>query len=138
MGKIPENNSVSQSEVRSRWPDTPGRQLNFHGDLQLLAQPRTFAAWAQTGVPKGLGGLLETPFGGPEHVLRYLGRCTHRVAHFNHAWFPSLSEFRWRDSAHNNEQKLLTLAVDEFFAPLPELQPHSSSALHMAHNSLGF
>ncbi len=57
------------------------------------------------------------PFGGPEHVLRYLGRYTHRVAISNHrlvSFADGKVTFRWRDSAHNNEQKLLTLAVDEF------------------------
>ena len=57
------------------------------------------------------------PFGGPEYVLRYLGRYTHRVAISNHrlvSFADGKVTFRWRDSAHNNEQKLLTLAVDEF------------------------
>ena len=50
-------------------------------------------------------------------MLRYLGRYTHRVAISNHrlvAFADGKVTFRWRDSAHNNEQKLLTLAVDEF------------------------
>jgi hypothetical protein len=57
------------------------------------------------------------PFGGPEHVLQYLGRYTHRVAISNHRLVSLADEkvtFRWRDSAHNNEQKLLTLSLDEF------------------------
>ena len=57
------------------------------------------------------------PFGGPEHVLRYLGRYTHRVAISNHrlvSFAGGTVTFRWRDSAHNNEQKLLTLSPDEF------------------------
>jgi hypothetical protein len=57
------------------------------------------------------------PFGGPEYVLRYLGRYTHRVAISNHrlvAFTDGKVTFRWRDSTHNNEQKLLSLAVDEF------------------------
>jgi len=57
------------------------------------------------------------PFGGPEYVLQYLGRYTHRVAISNHR-LVSFAEgkvtFRWRDSAHNNEQKLMTLSLDEF------------------------
>jgi hypothetical protein len=57
------------------------------------------------------------PFGGPEHVLRYLGRYTHRVAISNHR-LVSLEgrqvTFRWRDSAHGNQQRLMTLAVEEF------------------------
>jgi len=50
-------------------------------------------------------------------VLQYLGRYTHRVAISNHR-LVSLADgkvtFRWRDSAHHNEQKLLTLSLDEF------------------------
>jgi putative transposase len=57
------------------------------------------------------------PFGGPEYVLQYLGRYTHRVAISNHR-LASFAEgkvtFRWRDSAHHNEQKLLTLSQNEF------------------------
>jgi hypothetical protein len=57
------------------------------------------------------------PFGGPEYVLQYLGRYTHRVAISNHR-LVSFAEgkvtFRWRDSAHHNEQKLMPLLLDEF------------------------
>jgi hypothetical protein len=57
------------------------------------------------------------PFGGPEYVLQYLGRYTHRVAISNHrlvSFAGGKVTVRWRDSAHNNEQKLLTLSLDEF------------------------
>jgi Putative transposase len=57
------------------------------------------------------------PFGGPEYVLQYLSRYTHRVAISNHrlvSFVDGKVTFRWRDSAHNNEQKLLTLSLDEF------------------------
>jgi len=57
------------------------------------------------------------PFGGPEYVLQYLGPYASRVAISNHR-LVSFTEgkvtFRWRDSAHHNEQKLLTLSIDEF------------------------
>jgi hypothetical protein len=49
-------------------------------------------------------------------VLQYLGRYTHRVAISNHrlvSFAEGMVTFRWRDSAHNNEQKL-TLPLDEF------------------------
>ena len=63
------------------------------------------------------GQYLKRPFGGPEYVVHYLGRYTHRVAISNHR-LVSFSDgqvtFRWRDSAHHNEQKLLTLPLDEF------------------------
>ena len=92
-------------------------KLNFHGDLNLLAQPKTFAAWLRPLFRKDWVVYAKRPFGGPEHVLRYLGRYTHRVAISNHrlvSFADGKVTFRWRDSAHNNEQKLLTLAVDEF------------------------
>jgi len=92
-------------------------QLNFHGDLTLLAQPKTFATWLRPLYRTDWIVYLKPPFGGPEYVLQYLGRYTHRVAISNHR-LVSLAEgnvtFRWRDSAHNNEQKLLTLSLDEF------------------------
>jgi len=92
-------------------------QLHFHGDLQLLAQPKTFAAWLRPLHRHDWVVYLKPPFGGPEHVLHYLGRYTHRVAISNHR-LVSFSDgqvtFRWRDSAHHNEQKLLTLSLDEF------------------------
>jgi hypothetical protein len=50
-------------------------------------------------------------------VLQYLGRYTHRVAISNHRLVSFAEDqvtFRWRDSAHNNEQKALTLSLDEF------------------------
>jgi hypothetical protein len=92
-------------------------QLNFHGDLKLLAQTKTFAAWLRPLYRQDWIVYLKRPFGGPAYVLQYLGRYTHRVAISNHR-LVSLADgkvtFRWRDSAHNNEQKLMTLSLDEF------------------------
>ena len=92
-------------------------KLDFHGDLKLLAQPKTFAAWLRPLFRKDWVVYAKRPFGGPEQVLRYLGRYTHRVAISNHrlvSFADGKVTFRWRDSAHHNEQKLLSLAVDEF------------------------
>jgi hypothetical protein len=92
-------------------------QLRFHGDLTPLAQPKTFSSWMRPLFRKDWVVYSKRPFGGPEHVLHYLGRYTHRVAISNHR-LVSLADqkvtFRWRDSAHNNAQKLLTLSLDEF------------------------
>jgi hypothetical protein len=49
------------------------------------------------------------PFGGAEHVLNYLARCTHRVIISNHrlvAFNNDRVSFRWRDYAHGGKQKL--------------------------------
>ena len=92
-------------------------QLRFEGDLKLLAQPKTFAAWLRPLYRQAWVVYLKPPFGGPEYVLQYLGRYTHRVAISNHrlvSFTNGQVTFRWRDSAHHNELKLLTLVVDEF------------------------
>jgi Putative transposase len=44
------------------------------------------------------------PFGGPEHVLQYLARYTHRVAISNHRLLSVAEDkvsFRWKDYAHH-------------------------------------
>jgi len=92
-------------------------QLHFHGDLKLLAQPEIFAAWLRPLHRQDWVVYLKRPFGGPAYVVHYLGRYTHRVAISNHrlaSFKDGQVTFRWRDSAHHNEQKLMTLSVDEF------------------------
>jgi hypothetical protein len=92
-------------------------QLHFHGDLKLLAQPKIFAAWLRPLHRQDWVVYLKPPFGGPEYVVHYLGRYTHRVAISNHrlvSFVDGRVTFRWRDSAHHHEQKLMTLPVDEF------------------------
>ena len=92
-------------------------QLNFHADLKLLADPKTFAAWIRTLFRENWVVYLKPPFGGPAYVLHYLGRYTHRVAISNHrlvSFAGGQVTFRWRDSADGNKQKLLPLPVNEF------------------------
>src|SRR5499427_8329224 len=92
-------------------------QLHFHGDLKLLAQPEIFAAWLRPLHRQHWVVYLKRPFGGPAYVVQYLGRYTHRVAISNHrlvSFKDGQVTFRWRDSAHHNEQKLMTLSVDGF------------------------
>ena len=93
------------------------RHLVFHGKLRELAQPRPFQS-----LIRQLYGLrwvvyCKPPFGGPEQVLHYLGAYTHRVAISNHRLVSFQNDqvtFRWRDSAHKNKQRLLTLPAVEF------------------------
>jgi hypothetical protein len=57
------------------------------------------------------------PFGGPEQVLGYLANYTHRIAISNSRIVSFDGHrvcFRYRDYAHGNVEKLLTLDVDEF------------------------
>ena len=92
-------------------------KLGFHGNLKPLADPKVFSAWLRTLFRNDWHVYSKRPFGGAEHALCYLGHYTHRVAISNHR-LVSLADdqvtFRWRDSAHNNEHKLMTLALDEF------------------------
>jgi hypothetical protein len=56
-------------------------------------------------------------FGGPSHVLRYLGRYTHRVAISNQrllSFDGHNVSFRWKDYAHGNKQRIMTLSATEF------------------------
>ena len=92
-------------------------QLRFHGNLALLAQPKIFAAWVRPLFRKDWVVYAKRPFGGPQYVLQYLGRYTHRVAISNHrllSFADGKVTIRWRDSAHHDEQKLMTLSFDEF------------------------
>jgi putative transposase len=57
------------------------------------------------------------PFGGPHHVLGYLARYTHRVAITNHRLVTFEHDqvtFRWKDYAHGNKNKNMTLSSQEF------------------------
>jgi Putative transposase/Transposase zinc-binding domain len=92
-------------------------RLRFQGSLIPLAHPKIFASWLRPLFRKDWVVYSKRPFGGPAYVLQYLGRYTHRVAISNHrlvSFADGKVTFRWRDSAHHNEQKLLTLSLDEF------------------------
>ncbi len=57
------------------------------------------------------------PFGGPEQVLAYLGRYTHRVAIANRrlvSLFDGKVRFAWKDYRQDGKTKLMTLDADEF------------------------
>src|ERR1035441_10664216 len=92
-------------------------RLGFYGDLKLLAEAKAFASFLRPLFRHHWVVYCKPPFGGPEHVLRYLGRYTHRVAISNHRLVSLTGDqvtFRWRDSAHGNQPRLMTLPVDEF------------------------
>jgi hypothetical protein len=57
------------------------------------------------------------PFAGPQQVVDYVGRYTHRVAIPNHRIVDSEDghvKFNWRDYRDNNQQKTMTLSAEEF------------------------
>jgi len=92
-------------------------KLELHGQLASLAEPRCFAAWLRVLFRHDWVVYAKRPFGGPEHALRYLGAYTHRVGIANSRLI-ALSDgqvsFRWRDSAHGNKKRVMSLPADEF------------------------
>jgi hypothetical protein len=60
---------------------------------------------------------IKPPFGGPQYVLHYLARYTHRVAISNHrlvSFQNGQVSFRWKDYAPGGKQRIMTLRADEF------------------------
>jgi hypothetical protein len=92
-------------------------RLRFHGALEKLADPDAFAQLIKTCRKTEWVVYAKPPFGGPEQVLDYLGRYTHRVAISNNRLI-SLDNgrvtFRWKDYQAGNRQKRMTLDADEF------------------------
>jgi hypothetical protein len=91
--------------------------IQFYGELQHLSDPKAFRVFVRGLFRHEWVVHCKRPFGGPEYVLRYLGRYTHRVAISNHrlvAFTNGEVTFRWRDRAHGNREQLLTLPADEF------------------------
>ena len=92
-------------------------ELRFPEKWKLLSEPKIFAAWLRPLFRQDWVVYLKRPFGGPQYVLQYLGRYTHRVAISNHrlvSFVDGQVTFLWRDSAHHNEQKPMTLSLDKF------------------------
>src|SRR5438045_9594607 len=96
-------------------------RLGFHGSMRPLGRPKVFAQLIRQTFRKKWVVYAKRPFGGAEHALRYLGCYTHRVAISNHrlvAFANHQVTFRWRDSAHHNEKRVMTLHVNEFLRRL--------------------
>ena len=91
--------------------------LELFGQLADLAEPVRFHTWLRKSRKTEWVVYAKPPFGGPEHVLKYLARYTHRVA-ISSSRLLSLDNgrvtFRWRDSRHGNHTKSMTLDAVEF------------------------
>ena len=95
---------------------TPG-QLHFHGDLAPLREPAAFTAYLAPARQTEWVVYAKPPFGGPQQVLEYLGRYTHRVALSNDrlvALDHGQVSFYWKDYRHPQKRKVMRLAVAEF------------------------
>jgi hypothetical protein len=92
-------------------------ELCLPGALQALADNKTLRSFLRTLHQKKWVVYAKPPFGGPQHVLHYLARYTHRVAISNHrlvSFTDGKVTFRCKDYAHGNRPRLMTLTTDEF------------------------
>jgi Putative transposase/Transposase zinc-binding domain len=92
-------------------------ELAFPGSLQPLATEKAFHAFLRPLFRQDWVVYAKRPFGGPEHVLHYLARYTHRVAISNHRLLSVAAgkvSFRWKDYAHGGKQRKMTLPAEEF------------------------
>jgi hypothetical protein len=92
-------------------------KLQFFGDLEPLRDPQAFARYLAPWKEKKWVVYAKAPFGGPQHVLEYLGRYTHRVAISNRRLLKledGQVSFQWKDYRDGQQQKVMTVSADEF------------------------
>ena len=103
--------------LRRLWAAFDDRKLRFFGQLTHLAAPAAFSHHLNALRKVDWVVYAKRPFGGPEHVLAYLGRYTHRVAIANSRLLACEHDrvrFRWKDYRAGNKSKVMTLHAEEF------------------------
>lgn len=92
-------------------------KLKFPGQIESLGQKRNFQGLIDRLYQVSWVVYCKPPFKSPYHVLRYLGRYTHRVAISNNR-ITNISNgqvsFKWRDYKDHNHNKLMALEATEF------------------------
>jgi hypothetical protein len=92
-------------------------ELRFSGALAALAEPTAFAGRLAALLDVEWVVYAKPPFAGPDAVLAYLGRYTHRVAIAN-SRLTRLADgnvdFTWKDYRDHGKTKVMTLSADEF------------------------
>jgi len=92
-------------------------KLLFPGNMKRFAEQKAFHAFLRPLFRHDWVVYAKKPFGGPQHVLHYLARYTHRVAISNHRivnFADGKVTFRWKDYAHKSKQRLMTVTAEEF------------------------
>jgi hypothetical protein len=94
------------------------KQMLFHGTLAMFEKdPALFKQLMNSLYNTDWVVYAKAPFAGPKAVLKYLGRYTHRIAIANsrlvHMTETDVS-FRWKDYAHGNKEKVMTVSHAEF------------------------
>jgi Putative transposase/Transposase zinc-binding domain len=92
-------------------------RLTYAGQLSALAEGEEFNHWLRELSRIEWVVYAKPPFGGPQQVLKYLARYTHRVAISNSRLLELNDDkvtFRYKDYAAGNATKIMTLGVQEF------------------------
>src|ERR1700674_3773131 len=92
-------------------------KLQFFSSLQALQDRQAFTRHLDLVRNVEWVVYAKPPFAGPQQVVDYVGRYTHRVAISNHRLVDieeGQVKFHWRDYRDNNQQKPMTLTADEF------------------------
>ena len=98
---------------------------------RALADFKTFAGWVSGLRQIEWMTYAKRPFGGPEPVLAYLSRYTHRIAISNRrlvAWDDTGVTFKWKDYRLEgpDRYKTMTLVVGEFIRSIPSCSSGST------------
>jgi hypothetical protein len=92
-------------------------ELDLAGASEHLRDPTAWRAFVNALFETDWVVYAKPAFGGASAVLRYLGRYTHRVAISNHRLLAFDGEhvtFHWKDYAHGNARRTMTLSAMEF------------------------
>ena len=92
-------------------------KLTFYGSLEPLRDRRAFQRYLAPARKAEWYVYAKPPFAGPEQVLAYVARYTHRVAISNNRLVgidQGKVRFRWKDYRNGSGQKTMSLAADEF------------------------
>jgi len=92
-------------------------KLQFFNALESLRERRTFLQLVNRMKACEWVVYAKSPFAGPQQVLDYVGRYTHRVAISNHRLLDIENHqvrFEWKDYRDGGQVKTMTLPADEF------------------------
>jgi hypothetical protein len=92
-------------------------ELKFFGSIKALLDRGRFAQFLTKAKQREWVVYAKRPFAGPQQVLDYVGRYTHRVAITNNRLLDIENDrvrFQWKDYRHQDRVKTMTLSADEF------------------------
>ena len=92
-------------------------EIKFFNAMAPLQDAQAFEQFLAPAASAEWVVYAKAPFGGPEQVLEYLGRYTHRVAIANSRlvdFSDGSVAFRWKDYRHEGKPKVMRLPAAEF------------------------